>query len=142
MTTNSRGHLGPQHPLAPIVKQRCRAQGHTTGVPRNSGGLAAVGCGRCWEEAIRADERLHIEEQLPHDCPRDPRLIDEIAIERVLKGDTTVRLTRVERIEVVKQLRAGGRKRWQICEVLNLSNSSFDSLLLAASNQDTLEVAA
>lgn len=41
-------YFGPAHPLASIVRERCN-HGHG-GVP-----FGSVGCGPCWEEAIRAD---------------------------------------------------------------------------------------
>jgi ParB family chromosome partitioning protein len=45
-------HLGKTHPLADTVRSMCRGAGHSD--KRLLGGM---GCGQCWEQAIRADER-------------------------------------------------------------------------------------
>jgi ParB/RepB/Spo0J family partition protein len=45
-------HFGEAHPLADLARQMCVTAGHTD--QRILGGVA---CGRCWEDAIRADER-------------------------------------------------------------------------------------
>ena len=47
-------HLGKHHPLAEDVRDACATAGHPR--VRRVGG---VGCGACWEVAIRADERRH-----------------------------------------------------------------------------------
>lgn len=51
-------HLGKTHPLADAVRDACRAADH--GLDRRVGG---IGCGRCWEDAIRADERAQHREE-------------------------------------------------------------------------------
>lgn len=56
-------HLGPQHPLAARVKARCIRLEHSRG--RTVGGM---GCGECWEEVVRADERTRLLEA-SHDGP-------------------------------------------------------------------------
>lgn len=45
-------HLDHAHPLAALVRARCKRLGHSRG--RTVGGQ---GCGDCWESVIRADER-------------------------------------------------------------------------------------
>lgn len=51
----TRPHFGDQHPLARIVRAACDHTGRAK--------VGAVGCGPCWETAIREHER----EQLQHD---------------------------------------------------------------------------
>lgn len=60
-------HLGKTHPLGGQVRDMCRAAGHT-GARR----LGGMGCGACWERAIRQDERARIlSEQQLVDFPAD-----------------------------------------------------------------------
>ncbi len=54
-TRNPRWHLGKDHPLAGQVRDTCKAAGHSD--VRKVGGM---GCGRCWEQAIRLDERTQL----------------------------------------------------------------------------------
>jgi len=54
----SAAHLTSHHPLARAVAQLCQQQGHSKHTPGRVGG---VGCGRCWEDVIRSDERSKIE---------------------------------------------------------------------------------
>lgn len=49
-------HLGPTHRLAEAVRAMCDTAGHVTGRK-----LGAIGCGECWEDAIRLDERRRLE---------------------------------------------------------------------------------
>lgn len=67
-----------------------------------------MACGRCWEAAIRADERVVVDHGLPPACPPDPSHVDEIAIERALAG-APVRLTPRERAVVAHRQRAAMR---------------------------------
>lgn len=109
-TVSSRGYLGPQHPVAAVVERLCRA--HVGGR-----GIGGVGCGACWERAIRADERAVVLFGLPRECDRDPDLVDEIAVELACAGVRTA-LTAVERAEVVRRLTARGEPAWRIGERL------------------------
>lgn len=49
-------HLGKAHPLADTVRTMCAATDH----PRNRY-VSGIGCGACWEQAIRDDERTRTE---------------------------------------------------------------------------------
>lgn len=60
-------HLGKAHPLAAQVRLMCKhSQDRKVG---------SVGCGRCWEEAIRADERRRLADHDLEDLayPSDPQ---------------------------------------------------------------------
>jgi hypothetical protein len=108
---SQRGQLGPQHPVAAVVERLCRA---------HSGGgrfIGGVGCGACWEQAIRADERAVVLFGLPRECEPDPTLVDEIAVELACAGEP-VWLTAVERAEVVRRLTARGEPAWLIAQRL------------------------
>lgn len=48
------GHFSQNHMLAVKVRARCGALDHSTA---NSMSVGGSGCGECWEEVIRADER-------------------------------------------------------------------------------------
>jgi ParB/RepB/Spo0J family partition protein len=50
----SAAHLAFNHPLASAVEICCRQRGHHKNSPGRVGG---IGCGQCWEDCIRADER-------------------------------------------------------------------------------------
>ena len=54
----SAAHLSEHHPLAPAVEALCRHQGHSK---MTAGRVGGVGCGRCWEDVIRSDERTQAE---------------------------------------------------------------------------------
>lgn len=56
----SAAHLDQHHRLADLVTKLCRERGHHKHTPGRIGG---VGCGHCWEDTIRADERRQIEQQ-------------------------------------------------------------------------------
>lgn len=74
------------------------------------GGAALVGgvaCGACWERAIRDDERIVVEYELPRDLRRDRALVDEIAVERACLGER-LPLTRAERLAAAARLSRNG----------------------------------
>ena len=50
-------HFGRGHPLSRHAGQRCRG---VHGELRAAAGLGGIACGRCWETAIRADERHQV----------------------------------------------------------------------------------
>lgn len=54
----SAAHLSEHHPLAAAVEALCRHQGHSK---MTAGRVGGVGCGRCWEDVIRSDERTQVE---------------------------------------------------------------------------------
>lgn len=92
-------HLGPQHLVAPVVARLCREHLGSGSPARLVGG---VGCGACWERAIRDDERAVVLFGLPREIESDPDLIDQIAVELACWGER-VELTRAERAEVVRR---------------------------------------
>jgi hypothetical protein len=61
--------------------------------------VGGVACGPCWEAAIRADERVVVEHDLPRDLDRDPGLVDEVAVRRAARGEV-LELTAAERAAV------------------------------------------
>jgi hypothetical protein len=79
-----------------------------------------VGCGACWEQAIRADERAVVVFGLPRECAPDPDLVDEIAVELACGGEP-VSLTAVERAAVVRRLTARGETAERIAERLGMA---------------------
>lgn len=56
----SAAHLTWHHPLAEKVAVSCQTLGHSKNMP---GRVGSVGCGQCWEDQIRLDERNRIEAQ-------------------------------------------------------------------------------
>jgi ParB family chromosome partitioning protein len=70
--------------------------------------VGGVACGQCWEAAIRADERGDLEVVPAH---------DEALVERVLGGER-LPLHRVDRLECVRRLVAGGYTDGQIADTL------------------------
>lgn len=115
-----RGYLGPQHPVAAVVERMCREHLGSGSPVRFIGG---VGCGSCWERAIRADERAVVLFGLPRECAPDPLLVDEVAVELACGGVPVV-LTPVERAVVVGVLTARGESAEQIAERLRVSTQS------------------
>ncbi|MFL6144919.1 MAG: hypothetical protein ACJ72N_24020 [Labedaea sp.] len=61
--------------------------------------IGGVGCGACWERAIRDDERAVVLFGLPREIEVDPSLVDEVAVELALRGES-VSLRSVERAVV------------------------------------------
>ncbi len=105
MATNYRaGSLGPAHPLAQVAGEQCRAE---HGRPVASAGVGRVACGRCWEDAIRRDERAVITFGLDRGEVGDPNYLDPIAVSLACAGEP-VRLTRAERAAARDQLAAAG----------------------------------
>lgn len=117
--TGGHGYLGWSHPLARVANRFCRAH-NRPGVSGWTGGVGAVACGACWEQAIRDDERVVIEYGLSRQQCADIDVVDEIAIERACKGER-VRLTRVERAAAVTLLRNAGMSIYQMARRLHVS---------------------
>lgn len=86
-------HFSSRHPLAVQVARICW---HTT---RPKVGDTRC-CGECWEAVIRA-------EALGQPFPE--AVFDEILVQRVIDGQTTVHCTPAERVEVVRRWRELGR---------------------------------
>lgn len=51
-------HFSFHHPLANKVQRRCSSKRHK----KSANWIGGIGCGNCWEEVIRANEREHIHE--------------------------------------------------------------------------------
>jgi ParB family chromosome partitioning protein len=64
----STGYFNQQHRLASAVRRACRH--------RNRLRVGGVGCGVCWEQAIRADQG-----EIP-EPPPPPALVDEVVVQR------------------------------------------------------------
>jgi ParB family chromosome partitioning protein len=92
------GYLSGSHPLAGAVAERCTAEHGRAGTR-----VGGVGCGRCWEQVIRADERAQLAGEEPDYAP----ILDEVAIERAMAGER-VALTHGERVEAARRLRVRG----------------------------------
>lgn len=94
-------YFSAEHPLADVAARHCVAESHARPLV---GGLA---CGSCWELAIRNDERVVIEYDLPRELKPDPDYIDEIAVELACRGED-VELTPAERIAAMRRLAGRG----------------------------------
>lgn len=92
-------HLGPLHPVASVAGRYCEAH---MGRLRH-GLIGGTACGACWERAIRNDERVVVQFDLPREVTPDPSFIDEIAVELACAGEK-VALTFAERAEVIRRL--------------------------------------
>lgn len=107
-------YFGPSHSLALSVSGICD---HTTR-PRVPGG---IGCGECWELAIRADAAG---EPLPMVA------IDEVAVARAVHGER-VTLSRAERYEAVRRLAERGETPGAIAARLRISGQHVRAHLRA-----------
>jgi hypothetical protein len=123
MTAN-RGHLSRTHPLAEIAAGHCAE--HLG--PLRRAGIGDVACGRCWEWAIRDDERIAVEFGLPREYEADPLYVDEIAVELVCRGEYRP-LTPVERAEAVRRLDTAGTGPGTVAALLGLSAASAHAIL-------------
>lgn len=91
-------YFGDTHPLARTVRALCDHRGR----PKVGG----VGCGHCWEHAIRAANPAGggASNADPHEHEVDP-----VAVQRVLDGDYRTPCNPAERREVLRRWTAGGR---------------------------------
>jgi len=117
-------HLSGSHPLATVAGRRCR-QSH----PGRGFLLGGVACGVCWEAAIRADERLAVECELPAaPPPPDREYVDLVAVERAAAGER-VPLTRAEKRAAAVRLAAAGYGPGPISVRLAVSGATAALLL-------------
>jgi hypothetical protein len=79
----------------------------------------AVACGRCWERAIRDDERAVVLFGLPREIEPDPEYVDEVAVEQAVAGHRP-RLTPVEQARAVAILLRRGWSDTRIAEWLGI----------------------
>lgn len=127
-STGRNCYFGPSHPVAEAARQMCRSQ-HGEAGRTTTGGVA---CAPCWEAAIRADERWVIE---TGDAPAEDgatEVLDDIAIERAIRGDQ-VRLTPAERAEAARRMLAAGLTATTVGHRLNASASWVAEVLEKAS---------
>ncbi|MCH7230192.1 hypothetical protein L0U85_04840 [Glycomyces sp. L485] len=69
------------HPVASAAARLCRSRhGH-------SPSWEDVACPECWEATLLADKEAAAEAGLPEECPADPYLIDEVAVNRAVSGE-------------------------------------------------------
>lgn len=95
------------HTLAATVAAACT---HDVSVRVHIG---AVGCGQCWEAAIRADERGDLD-VVP--------VYDEVAVQRACEGRGGSGLPRADRLEAVRRLHARGLSDRQIAELVKATD--------------------
>jgi hypothetical protein len=119
---SAKAYLGKGHPLAQVAVRLCREAGHPGRVEWLVGGVA---CGRCWEVAIRADERAVVQFDLPANQTPDPHYCDPIAVERASRGEQ-LRLTRAERAEVARRIKAG-RTAWKHAHMSGTTVTRYSS---------------
>lgn len=112
-------YLSKTHPLAYVARRRCRALHPTI----QSSRATHLACERCWEVVIRTDAQFAQDNNLPPIEP-EPFYIDEIAVERAMKGDQ-VRLTQAERLEAIKRMRASGCSHSAISRTLGMSGTAL-----------------
>src|SRR4051794_5579756 len=117
------GYLGPAHPLAAIAAKHCQAHTGMRGI-----GVGRVACGRCWERAIRDDERIAVEYDLPREIEVDPQYVDEIAVELACRGERLA-LTPVEQAAAIRHLSHAGLSRDRIVRRLHLSHAAVCGVL-------------
>ena len=96
-----RMHFTDEHPLAQIASRHCRdPHGPLVG---------GVACGRCWELAIRDDERVVVEHDLPREQLPDHLLVDEVAIARAIDGQRVWLRPAERRLAIARLLDRGFR---------------------------------
>lgn len=106
-------HLGAAHPLASAAARLCEHQ---------TSPATGVACGPCWETSIRDDERFAVENDLPRMISHDPELVDDVAVERALAGES-ITLTPAERRAAIATLLRRGRSAGSIATLLGLNFS-------------------
>jgi hypothetical protein len=104
-------HLGPAHPLADVAARACREPHRPL--------VGQVACGACWEQAVRADERVVAAFGLDPELAPDPFHVDEVAVQQACAGKP-VRLTQVERQVAVGRLYSWGLSRLRVADRLGM----------------------
>ena len=111
--------VSPHHPLAGMAKRRCVSTHPAVAATCD---YRVVACSACWARVIAADAQFAAEGGLPAAPPApDPWLVDDLAVERVVAGDTTVALTPAEQVVAAEQMRAAGAARTAIASRLTVS---------------------
>ena len=129
ISTATPTHLGWSHPLAEVAARHCFAHTGSRGF-----GIGRVACGRCWELAIRDDERVAVEHELPRELTADPDHLDEVAVRLACKGER-VALTPVERTMAAHRMYAAGVPVKVIAQRLRMSHGAVVALVAPAAGQ-------
>jgi hypothetical protein len=108
-------YLTASHPLSSVAANHC--------APHTDPLIGGVACGRCWEVAIRDDERFAVENDLPREIATDPLLIDHVAVERATRGEP-VHLSPAERSSAIVALRSRGTTLAEIARLLRASQQT------------------
>ncbi|MFC7245165.1 hypothetical protein ACFQO7_22035 [Catellatospora aurea] len=87
------------NPLAPVAARHCA--GHVHHDPADL--LGGIACESAWAKALTDDLLIALECDLPLIVEADPTYIDEIAVERAVRGEE-LELTELERAEVKRRL--------------------------------------
>lgn len=115
-------HLSKSHPVAEAANRLC-ASSH----PNLGGGrIGNVACGKCWEAAIRADERWIIE--AGDGAPTAAPVLDHIAIDLAMSGKQ-VKLTTAERREAARRMIRRGFATTVVCTRLKISGAYLQDAL-------------
>ncbi len=92
-------HFDHTHSVAAIAREHCTRTHHLSALEL----LGGVACASCWEKAIRADERIVVEFDLPREMDTDPTYVDWVAVDRACCG-WEVPLTHTEQVEVERRM--------------------------------------
>jgi hypothetical protein len=123
---SDRGYLGPGHPVAGPARRLCRDHLGAAG----PGMIGQTACGACWEQAIRADERVVVQFDVSSVAPAaDPGFVDAVAVEVAAGGRRWVRLTEAERRAAVALMLARGLTPTQIGDRLRLNGATVAALI-------------
>ncbi len=112
-------HFCSSHPLFEVARAHCDRHG----CKRKS-----APCHASWELAIRDDERVVVEHDLPRELTIDPTYVDEIAVEKACKG-APVALTPVERAAAIQVLAGKGLSVSAIAARLHMCNRDLAAVL-------------
>ncbi len=115
-------YFGSAHPLADAASHTCETARHAT----HRALIGEIACGRCWETAIRTDERVIIECGLPRDIAAEKSFVDEVAVARALHGES-VALTPAERHEAIRRLSRQGLSKGQVSRRLRAARAVENS---------------
>lgn len=117
-------YFSERHPLAKAVRARCKCRG----VPK----VGKTGCGPCWEAVIRADATGTLDSQDPPPLSRrrakGPHRIgqfDDVVVMRALEGERGLRMSKADRIEIVRRGQAAGMSLKQIGELTGLKTDRY-----------------
>lgn len=110
-----------QHPLAKDVRRSCTHRGRKK--------VGGVGCGPCWEQAIRGSDT--VAEAVEHE-------VDEVLVQRILDGHYKEKANPAEKREVLRRWTAGGRSA---AELARFTGWRADRYFLVSDHVDLAEEA-